>query len=225
MHAGLVHRAADEAEAVGSSAARRTAGRRCASEGAQHGAVADVEELDVAVAKAGERVLVVGQCHEGDHPVVVQLRDARRRSRVPSVRHTRTPSHDPLRMRWPSGVAATVFTTPACPSRVLTRLLLATLHTLTRFSGRPEPPMMCWPSASPQAWSCSWCAPQTCGRASRRRCTAGPRGSESQVHAVGARRGQRRRCPVDYSSSVPPRRCARERRRASTASRCGPTRR
>ena len=43
-------------------------------------------------------------------------------------------SSEPLRMRWPSGIAATAFTSPVCPAQVLTRLLLATLHTLTKLS-------------------------------------------------------------------------------------------
>ena len=54
------------------------------------------------------------------------------------------PSFPPLRMRWPSGIAATAITVLVCPAQVLTRLLLATLHTLTRLSCAPL--MMCWPS-------------------------------------------------------------------------------
>ena len=56
----------------------------------------------------------------------------------------RTTSIPPLKMRWPSGIAATALTASVCPAQVLTRLLLATLHTLTRLSS--EPLMMCWPS-------------------------------------------------------------------------------
>ena len=46
-------------------------------------------------------------------------------------------------MRWPSGVP-TAITYSACPVQVHTRLLLATLHTLTRPSS--ELLMMYWPS-------------------------------------------------------------------------------
>ena len=61
----------DEAEAVG----QQRQGGHCESlvrEGAQHGAVVDVEELDGLVVRAGERVLVVGQRHEGEYPLGVQ---------------------------------------------------------------------------------------------------------------------------------------------------------
>ena len=48
------------------------------------------------------------------------------------MRHTRTVlSVAPLRMRWPSGIAATA-ARYRCPAQVLTRLLVATLHNLTR---------------------------------------------------------------------------------------------
>ena len=54
-----VVRAADEAEAVGEQ--REGAHVACVVlEGAEDGAVVDVEELDGPVARAGERVLVVG---------------------------------------------------------------------------------------------------------------------------------------------------------------------
>ena len=57
---GAVVRAADEAEAVGQQ--REGEHIICVVvEGAQDGAVVDVEELDGVVARAGERVLVVGR--------------------------------------------------------------------------------------------------------------------------------------------------------------------
>ena len=87
-------------------------------------------------------MLVVGQRH-GE--VVVSVCSSKVFSRVPSRSHTRTVlSSAPLRMRWPSGIAATATTPSVCPAQVLTRLLLATLHTLTSLSY--EPLMMCWPS-------------------------------------------------------------------------------
>ena len=118
-------------------------------EGAQDGAVVDVEELDGAVvrhglvgrrARVGCRAAPRGRTHS---------RCAATRSEacscVPSRNHTRTVwSRPPLRMRWPSGIAATARTKSVCPLQVLTRLLVATLHTLTRLSS--EPLMMCWPS-------------------------------------------------------------------------------
>ena len=74
-------------------------------------------------------------------------------------------------MRWPSGIAATARIQWVCPSQVLTRLLLATLHTLTRLSDAPL--MMCWPSGVTataytalvcplKVWTSvpsTWCAP------------------------------------------------------------------
>ena len=59
MPIDVVVRAADEAEAVGQQ--RQGGHRLCVVlEGAQDGAVVDVEELDGLVDRAGERVLVVG---------------------------------------------------------------------------------------------------------------------------------------------------------------------
>ena len=56
----------------GSSARERTR-LALVREGAQDGAVVDVEELDGLVGRAGERVLVVGQRHEGVTALGVQL--------------------------------------------------------------------------------------------------------------------------------------------------------
>ena len=70
----------------------------------QDGAVVDVEELDGVVGRAGERVLVVGQRHDVQHGVGVQLEGVLEGA----VGATRTVlSFPPLRMRWPSGIAAT----------------------------------------------------------------------------------------------------------------------
>ena len=125
----------------GSSARQRTS---CVvGEGAQDGAVVDVEELDGLVVRAGERVLVVGQHHEGGHPAGVQLREGVL-VRVPSRSHTRTWSRSPLRKRWPSGIAATALTCLVCPAQVLTRLLAGDAPHLDEVSY--EPLMMCWPS-------------------------------------------------------------------------------
>ena len=80
-------------------------GDKEAHEGGGGEAVVDVEELDGLVGRAGERVLVVGQRHEGLHVSVCSWKVF---SRVPSRSHTRTVlSVEPLRMRWPSGIAAT----------------------------------------------------------------------------------------------------------------------
>ena len=133
--------------------------------------------------------------------------------------HTRTVSStEPLRKRWPSGIAATASTPLVCPSQVLTRLLLATLHTLTSVS--PEPLMMCWPSgvttnarahlvcplkvwtSVPSRWYSRTSPFRGRPRSACRRAAPRPR-------TVGPTRG----------------RCARERRRASTASRSCRTRR
>ena len=63
---------------------------------------------------------------------------------VPSTSQTRMVlSYPPLRKRWQSGIAATAHTWPSCV-HLLTRLLLATFHTLTTHSD--EPLITCLPS-------------------------------------------------------------------------------
>ena len=79
-----------------------------------------------------------------------------------------------LRMRWPSGIAATARTPElVCPLQVLTRLLLATLHTLTSLSQRAADDVLAVGRHRHRVHL--RCAPRRCGRASRRRGTAGPR--------------------------------------------------
>ena len=78
------------------------------AEGAQDGAVVDVEELGGLVVRAGERVLVVGQRHDGAHPGCAARRCSRGRRR--GATRGRSASSPPLRIRWPSGIAATAFT-------------------------------------------------------------------------------------------------------------------
>ena len=85
--------------------------------------------------------------------------------------HTRTVlSCEPLRMRWPSGIAATAVTKWVCPAQVLTRFLVATFHTLTRLSY--EPLMMCWPSGVTATAITQLVCPLKVGRACSRRGTA-----------------------------------------------------
>ena len=151
---GVVVRAADKAAVVGQQ--RQDVHRSCVVlEGAQDGAVVDVEELDSPVERAGERVLVVGQRQEALRSVCSSRKVF---LRVPSRCQTRTVlSSEPLRNRWPSGIAATAATLSVCPSQVLTRLLVATLQTLTQFSSALL--MMCWPPLL-TAWPTrSRCAP------------------------------------------------------------------
>ena len=149
--------------------------------------------------------MLVGQRHGASTLALCSLK-------VPLRSHTRTVlSYELLRMRWPSGIAAADGVVGVLFAGAY-RLLLATLHTLTSLSS--EPLMMCWPSGVTAA-SRSWCAPPV-GRASRRRGTGGARPRcqgrpQSALRRVAPRR-RSRRCP--------PRSCARERRRASTASRC-----
>ena len=110
---------------------------RVVREGAQDGAVVDVEELDGVVVRAGERVLVVGQRH-GGHRVGVQLEGVLEGAVeephadglvAPAAEEALAVGHRRHRAgcRRHSSTAQS-----ACPAQLLRRLLLATLHTLMR---------------------------------------------------------------------------------------------
>ena len=201
---GLV--AADEAEAVGQQ--RQAEHRvRVVREGAQDGAVVDVEELDGLVVRAGERVLVVGQRHEG---VTVLVCSSKVFWRVPSRSHTRTVLSSPAAEdALAVGHRRHRQTKPVCPAQVLTRLLVATLHTLTSLSS--EPLMMCWPSGvTATAFTESVCPLKVW--------TSVPSTWYSRTSPCWGRRGRpqsarRRAAPRRRARCCPPRRCARARRR------------
>ena len=195
------------------SSARRTRST-CGLEGAQHGAIGAGEEPAGLVDPTGERVLVVGQRH-GAHVVGVQLEVF---SRVPLRSHTRTVlSCEPLRMRWPSGIAATAV---ECARQVLTGswwrrsgpgVVIRAADVLAVGRHRRSP---------------SWCALEGV-RACSRRGTADLANAVQPDLAVSRGRRQSRRAAPRRSSrwlsGWPQKRCARERRRASTASRWGRT--
>ena len=211
---GGVVRAADKAEAVGQ---QRQAGHRpvwCLKVRRTAPSLT-LKSLTVLSIRAGERVLVVGQRHEGRHPVGVQLEGVLEGAvEEPHADGLVVP--EPLRMRWPSGIAATIngSSVPAA-RRCSPRLLVATLHTLTSLIKRAADDVLAVDASPPRAHAERRCAPRRCGRACRRRGTAGPRTllsfADHKVHAVGQRRDARM-----TSLRSPTRRRARRYRRAST---------
>ena len=127
------------------SSAREVTSACVVREGAHDGAVVDVEELDGLVVRAGERVLVVGQRHEGTHPAAgVQLEGVLEGAVEEPHADGVVAWRPPLRMRWPSGIAATASDVVGVPGAGAHEALGGDAPHLDVLSN--EPLMMCWPS-------------------------------------------------------------------------------
>ena len=132
-------------------------------------------------------------------------------------------SFEPLRMRWPSGMTATAITVAVVPGAGAHKALVGDAPHLDEAIFAPL--MMCWPSGVTAT-------PHRAGvplEGVDERAVDVVQVDLAGIVVAGVARPttkcRRRAAPRRSLPRCPPRRCAQQRRRASTASRCGRARR